>query len=1225
MAQIPVEKMPKLPLWFKLCCWFWEKQPRMWWLMGGKIFTVMVWLMGLLLVTSGETLKTLPLKGVIDDIAGNWIIYTLILVLLFVVLLSLTIISYIVSHIQTLLQPQTSSQEDQQEKEYQKQEEQEYDLKRVYLRYLQREVQLLPSLGLGVSDLISPQGMLLADVFIPLEFRESPKALKLQPLNQDEMQEPLVGLDQQHADYLLIDPKGEWERTFMRRNRLEIHDLWERLSPERPAAVIQGSPGIGKSTLLSRIALSMACRGLDEPDLQLDLTPTLIPILVLIREYADYLKNLPDAPSALEQENQRSLFAFIAYNIQYKLNRGGCRREQDIASRLKHWLRERCCLVMFDGLDEVSDKALQREIQQAIRDFIEQQRHPDIQAPTYNRFLITSRIAEYDAPALEGYRYFVVAELSREQISNFLPRWYGASAIASVTDVNATKEKLTAELISALNKNNAVQKLAENPLLLTLMAIMLHNGIPLPERRVELYQAMTKTLLESRNEIKGLPKLYEDEAIQRLGPLAFTMQQKGNSLARRCDVEAAVRQAIESPLGSGACSIEQIETEVKDYVESIGRRGGLFVLRTGDYYGFIHRSFQEYFAACHMLREIECNRKKIKEFVKLVRNNPNTWREPFILAVALKSSGDGGAVAGVMIQALLRSRGANALRDLLLAATCVIEAKYVNLQAALQRDIAERLLSHYERAQKEQCFDDYAPIEIIVRDWLLVLREKESYLELPHALHRAICDTQRPKRQCSALTLLTMLAEQLISARYNVHVLLIPVLLALTGLESVGQYQPAAQLPITTNFDVADLALTALSFMGKRGPASLLLKELRQYFKDNPQQLHDLARYSLESGTLITPTVVPLSSENYDYYEAAIGRWIQLRDSYKKLRITDKDITSCLAIHQALLDCAEEASYPTALYLRIMLQRATGHPEQWQKIWQDYLGKQLEAGCYVNYQNSILLWALLFPDQSDAQSLANLILKHYSGSQITQQYYSQHFVALLSEDLGYLREQSYLRGLRDLRYLRELRELRYLRDLRELRDLRNLRDSRGLRELRHLGELRHFRDLRELRYLGYLRELRHFLLTSDVAQKACVDFPFVDRSQIVDRLMILMGRMLQVQENDEMGIETEEEVQQLATVALDFLKQKDGDVEVIDAALGVVRSLPTRTASEIQFVWHVVDETADSRVHVACAGALHSAKPKDQEAWRELEKGKISSVGEVRDAVEMAMKYNKRL
>ncbi|GHO97597.1 hypothetical protein KSF_076450 [Reticulibacter mediterranei] len=137
--------------------------------------------------------------------------------------------------------------------------------------------------------------------------------------------------------------------------------------------------------------------------------------------------------------------------------------------------------------------------------------------------------------------YFLVAELSYEQIRGFLPRWYGISiplgkGTASASAVRT--QQLIDELLAATQKNEAVRHLAGTPLLLTLMAIMLQNGTRLPERRVELYQAVTKTLLESRNEIKSLPRLYEDEAIQRLGKLAFTMQGVGNNLAHRAKVEA---------------------------------------------------------------------------------------------------------------------------------------------------------------------------------------------------------------------------------------------------------------------------------------------------------------------------------------------------------------------------------------------------------------------------------------------------------------------------------------------------------------------------------------------------------------------------------------------------------------------------------------------------------------------------------------------------------------
>ena len=161
------------------------------------------------------------------------------------------------------------------------------------------------------------------------------------------------------------------------------------------------------------------------------------------------------------------------------------------------------------------------------------------------------------------------------------------------------------------------------------------------------------------------------------------MQNGGNNLAHRAEVESAIRATIAAPSSSTASDTQisaQVEQDVKDYIASISRRGGLFIERTAGYYGFIHRSFQEYFAARHMLREIEYDRdKKIKEYVQLLRDNPNACREPFILAVAFKSDGDGGPVATSMLRTLSNSRGKNALRDVLLTATCIAESKYINL------------------------------------------------------------------------------------------------------------------------------------------------------------------------------------------------------------------------------------------------------------------------------------------------------------------------------------------------------------------------------------------------------------------------------------------------------------------------------------------------------------------------------------------------------------------
>ena len=214
--------------------------------------------------------------------------------------------------------------------------------------------------------------------------------------------------------------------------------------------MIQGAPGMGKSTLLARLTLSLALQGQGQTDVQLPLTPVLIPILILLKEYADYLQRRVSG-------QDRSLMTFLLQTLEQRLIKQGVEAASIVAAQVRTWLRSCQCLVMFDGLDEVSDKTLQQEIQQAIHDFIEQQRHPDTQAPTWNRFLITSRLAEYHAPALQGYRYLLVAELSDTQIRDFLPRWYRTSTPATRVEESSRIEQLTTELLDAYKRNEAVQ------------------------------------------------------------------------------------------------------------------------------------------------------------------------------------------------------------------------------------------------------------------------------------------------------------------------------------------------------------------------------------------------------------------------------------------------------------------------------------------------------------------------------------------------------------------------------------------------------------------------------------------------------------------------------------------------------------------------------------------------------------------------------------------------
>ncbi len=141
-------------------------------------------------------------------------------------------------------------------------------------------------------------------------------------------------------------------------------------------------------------------------------------------------------------------------------------------------------------------------------------------------------------------------------------------------------------------------------------------------------------------------------------------------------------------------------------LERVGRRGGLFVKRTGDFYGFFHRTFEEYFAALHILKRIESERDtEIKAFIALVRQRDDLWREPYLLAVALKSRED-STVATQLIRELFQTpqNAKDPLHDLLLATTAIIESETEANDRTSQQEIAAKLIQTYEQAQRGKRF-----------------------------------------------------------------------------------------------------------------------------------------------------------------------------------------------------------------------------------------------------------------------------------------------------------------------------------------------------------------------------------------------------------------------------------------------------------------------------------------------------------------------------------------
>lgn len=193
------------------------------------------------------------------------------------------------------------------------------------------------------------------------------------------------------------------------------------------------------------------------------------------------------------------------------------------------------------------------------------------------------------------------------------------------------------------------------------------------------------------------------------------MQETTNSFLHENDVLASLINTIRL---EGKTSDARQEADA--FLYKLRVQIGIFALRAGDYYGFFHRTFQEYFAARFLLHTFTDHPGQIGSFVAMLCKHYDIWREPFLLAVAY-ASGKDEAIANTLVRTLLDIPPQDAQQQelhLQIAIESLIEAKPASIEPALERQIAELALQAYEHAQQNRMFERCIHIEELVARWL---------------------------------------------------------------------------------------------------------------------------------------------------------------------------------------------------------------------------------------------------------------------------------------------------------------------------------------------------------------------------------------------------------------------------------------------------------------------------------------------------------------------------
>ena len=352
--------------------------------------------------------------------------------------------------------------------------------------------------------------------------------------------------------------------------------------------LVLGKPGAGKTTYLKYLSLRMASK-----DKESKIEMRRLPVFVTLHEFS---------------KSGLSLLDYLAKQFEI------CGFEQ-AGQFLERILKNGDCLVLLDGLDEVSRETRLDKVIQQITDFTRKYRE--------SRFVVSCRIAAYNQ-WFPKFKEVEIADFNLEQIKDFTYKYF-------------QKEKDTGKACwEKIKGNPRLLEMGSSPLLLTLLCIVYDERQDFPPNRALLYGSAMDALLskwDAERRIKR-DRLYRDldesRLLQLLSRLAAGYFDSNVYFFPEEDLEKGIGKFLADLSG------EEARHKGKLVLQDIEQHYGLLVRRSRYAFSFSHLTFLEYFTARYIVDKALDG--SIDRLIKSHWGN-DRWLEVFLLTAGKLGAG----------------------------------------------------------------------------------------------------------------------------------------------------------------------------------------------------------------------------------------------------------------------------------------------------------------------------------------------------------------------------------------------------------------------------------------------------------------------------------------------------------------------------------------------------------------------------------------------------------